>query len=186
MFSKLRNKKSQLADQELVLRFKKSGDQNFVVQLFQRYVDLIAAIALQYLPKDDAEDAVMEVYEILENDLRQHEIKTFNNWLYSVVKNHCLKKKRVKEKFLSTAFEDHHHKLLQDLDFTYDPVRDQLITSVGGAMSQLKDDQRKCLELFYWEEKSYKEIEQMTGLDVKKVKSHIQNGKRKLKKEIEV
>jgi RNA polymerase sigma-70 factor (ECF subfamily) len=38
-----------------------------------------------------------------------------------------------------------------------------------------------CIELFYLKQKSYKEIEEETQLDLKKVKSHIQNGKRNIK-----
>jgi RNA polymerase sigma-70 factor (ECF subfamily) len=49
------------------------------------------------------------------------------------------------------------------------------------AMIGLKDDQKLCVELFYLKDKSYNEIANITGFDIKQVKSHIQNGKRNLK-----
>jgi DNA-directed RNA polymerase specialized sigma24 family protein len=42
-------------------------------------------------------------------------------------------------------------------------------------------EQKQCIELFYLQQKSYKEIVRFTGYDDKKVKSFIQNGKRNLK-----
>ncbi|RZK48411.1 MAG: hypothetical protein EOO59_16850, partial [Hymenobacter sp.] len=50
------------------------------------------------------------------------------------------------------------------------------------ALSQLPPDQRRCLELFYLEEKSYQEIVATTGLALNLVKSHLQNGRRMLKR----
>ena len=35
--------------------------------------------------------------------------------------------------------------------------------------------------MFYFSQKSYKEIAELTGFDLKQVKSHIQNAKRNLK-----
>ena len=52
------------------------------------------------------------------------------------------------------------------------------------ALDQLNKEQQKCIRLFYLEKRSYNEIANITGMDLKKVKSHIQNGKRNLKKEI--
>ena len=48
-------------------------------------------------------------------------------------------------------------------------------------MLTLKPEQERCIRLFYLEQKCYKDIVVMTGLDMNKVKSYIQNGKRNLK-----
>lgn len=48
-------------------------------------------------------------------------------------------------------------------------------------MNALSERQRICIDLFYLQEKSYKEIMASTGFDFKQVKTHIQNGKRNLK-----
>jgi RNA polymerase sigma-70 factor (ECF subfamily) len=49
------------------------------------------------------------------------------------------------------------------------------------CLEQLKEDQRRCVEMFYYQQQCYKEI--ATGLNIgeEKVKSYIQNGKRNLK-----
>ena len=49
------------------------------------------------------------------------------------------------------------------------------------ALNLLNTEQKKCVELFYLKEKSYIEIAELTGFNLKQVKSYIQNGKRNLK-----
>ena len=49
------------------------------------------------------------------------------------------------------------------------------------AINTLSSEQKQCIELFYLNEKSYREVEQMTGYTYNEVKSHIQNGKRNLR-----
>jgi RNA polymerase sigma-70 factor (ECF subfamily) len=48
-------------------------------------------------------------------------------------------------------------------------------------MATLNEEQKKCITLFYLEEKSYQEITAITGYTLNQVKSYIQNGKRNLK-----
>ena len=49
------------------------------------------------------------------------------------------------------------------------------------CIGKLKEEQRKCIQLFYYEGFGYKEISQRLGMEERKVKSYIQNGKRNLK-----
>jgi len=49
------------------------------------------------------------------------------------------------------------------------------------ALQEISHDQKICIELFYFQKLSYKEIEQKTGYSFQQVKSHIQNGKRNLR-----
>ena len=61
-------------------------------------------------------------------------------------------------------------------------------TEVEGSLSkleqcieQLATEQKHCVQLFYLEQKCYKEITRLTNFDLNQVKSFIQNGKRNLK-----
>jgi len=49
------------------------------------------------------------------------------------------------------------------------------------CLENLKQEQQKCIQLFYYEKKSYREIAEELQLEEKKIKSFIQNGKRNLK-----
>ena len=52
---------------------------------------------------------------------------------------------------------------------------------IEEAILKLNQHQRTCINLFFFENKSYKEIVEITGLTDKQVKSYLQNGKRNLK-----
>ena len=49
------------------------------------------------------------------------------------------------------------------------------------ALLQLNEEQKKCIELFYLQDKCYQEVAELTGYTMNTVKSAIQNGKRNLK-----
>ena len=62
-----------------------------------------------------------------------------------------------------------------------DNEEDDNTFDLKGFLEQLKESQRKCLEMMYFQDMSYKAIALETGYTLKQVKSYIQNGKRKLK-----
>lgn len=62
-----------------------------------------------------------------------------------------------------------------------DDEQGELNQALRDCIEKLKEDQKKCVELFYFENKSYREIAALPGMDEKKVKSLLQNAKRNLK-----
>jgi RNA polymerase sigma-70 factor (ECF subfamily) len=64
-------------------------------------------------------------------------------------------------------------------------VIEKKITILEELIPLLKEDQRKCIELFYLMEKSYQQISDELTMPLLKVKSAIQNGKRNLKIQLE-
>ncbi len=55
-----------LDDQQLVVRYKQTGDNNCVGVLFQRYTHLIFGTCMKYLKdEDDSKDASMQIFEKL-------------------------------------------------------------------------------------------------------------------------
>ena len=57
----------------------------------------------------------------------------------------------------------------------------QLNEALNDCIEKLKMEQQRCIQFFYYESKSYRDISEQTGWDEKKVKSLLQNGKRNLK-----
>lgn len=54
------------------------------------------------------------------------------------------------------------------------------------CMKQLKDEQRRCISLFYLSEgESYQTIAEQLNLSVGRVRSHLQNGRRNLRQCLE-
>jgi RNA polymerase sigma-70 factor (ECF subfamily) len=157
----------------------------YAALLFERYNEMTVSLALSYLKNEtDAEDAVMESFEIMVADLKKAEIKNFGGWYYSVVRNHLLKVKRKREKHSSVdLIEGFHDSAGEDSMFESILNDDQVDGDdlISETLKEMKPMQAKCLQLFYLEGKSYKEIVLNLGISEKEVKSHVQNGKRNMK-----
>ena len=129
-----------------------------------------------------AEDATLEIFEKLFDVLKSKEIDVFKAWLYTVSKNHSLmilrKQTRTREKksLYDATYED-------DLGNTSE--REVQYEALDQALLILNPEQKQCVELFFLDKRSYKEIVDLTGFSLNSVKSHIQNGKRNLKIQLE-
>jgi RNA polymerase sigma-70 factor (ECF subfamily) len=53
--------------------------------------------------------------------------------------------------------------------------------ALEDCIERLKEEQKKCIRQFYFDNRCYNEISADLDMDVKKVKSYLQNGKRNLK-----
>ena len=186
MFLKLKHK-TDLTDEEIVLRYKRENDQELLGHLYARYVTLVFGLCLKYFgDREQSKDMVMQIFEKLADDLHRHDVRQFRSWLYVISKNHCLMELRKKDS-LKKREHDWMKKQADFVEFQHQahPIEDredlQLSEALQDCLDRLKEEQRQCLRLFYYESKSYREITGLTGLDEHKVKSLLQNGKRNLK-----
>ena len=62
-----------------------------------------------------------------------------------------------------------------------EPAKEANLSKLEKCIEQLANEQKLCIQLFFIQERCYKEIVESTGFDMNKVKSNIQNGKRNLK-----
>jgi RNA polymerase sigma-70 factor (ECF subfamily) len=167
-----------LSDIELIVNYKTSGDKQLVGELFKRYTNFVFSVCMKYLKNSyDSEDATMQIFEKLFTDLQRFEVANFKSWLHVIAKNYCMMKLRkpnreiYTDNFVEKDFDLHHEAANE---------KEQQLLALEKAIAELPADQRNCVELFYINQKSYKEITEQTGYDYNKVKSYIQNGKRNL------
>ena len=174
-----------LSDLELVSLYQKSGDKEFVGELFRRYTRFVFLVCMNYLEEEEkARDASMQVFENLFTALKKHEIRNFKSWLHVVTKNHCLMQLREQkqQQIIPEEWEKVYPVNMESPSFftPYDDKEESLL-DLEKAILLLSKEQRLCIELFYLKKKSYIEIVEITGDTYQQVKSNIQNGKRNLK-----
>jgi len=168
----------------MLLQYKSTGDLKILGMLFEPYMPLIYGVCLKYL-KDEAqsEDAVMQIFEQLINKLRVHTVSNFKSWLYTFARNYCLMEIRVNNRLGTLSLEG--NAFMENDAFMHQPlgenVLEEQLSLMEQCMEQLNAEQQTCVRLFYLEQKCYKDIATITGYDINKVKSYIQNGKRNLK-----
>ena len=190
-----------LSDQELLARYRLRGAVADLGLLYDRYLPEAFAVCRRYLapPDEDAQDAVMQLFEHLVKALRTHAPDNFPAWLHTTARNYCLMQIRARKRAgpsagplilsfpdasdVETAAARH---LLDEEAAAEDAEETEIrLQSMEAALAQLPPAQRRCLELFYLEKKCYRDIATETGLELNLVRSHLQNGKRMLRRQLE-
>lgn len=169
-------------DLSLVAAYQQSGELEVLGELYNRYMHLVYGVCFSYFKDEElSKDAVMQIFEELVKKLRIHQVQNFKSWLHVLTRNHCLMALRKSTKNPTVTLEEN---FVENDDFVHldiDDTKETQLTIMEKCMETLSEEQRKSVDLFYLQEKCYKEVADITGYDMLKVKSYIQNGKRNLK-----
>ncbi len=182
--SKIGERKERLEqdDLSLVAAYQESGDLEVLGTLYNRYMHLVFGVCFNYFKDEEqSKDAVMQIFEELVKKLRVHQVQNFKSWLHVLTRNHCLMALRKSSKNPTVSIEDNFVENDEFVHLDIDDTKETQLTIMEKCMETLSEEQRKSVDLFYLQEKCYKEVADITGYDMLKVKSYIQNGKRNLK-----
>jgi RNA polymerase sigma factor (sigma-70 family) len=176
------HKYNDITDAELLQNFYQDHDNKWLGILLPRYTLLLLGVCMKYLKnEEDARDCVQQIFLKVINELHKYKVDYFKSWIYMIAKNHCLMKLRG-NKNLSVELNE---KLIPAGDGQIDKneynEKETLLLKMQEAIKQLNPEQQECVNLFYLQKKSYSEVSEITGFSMLQVKSHLQNGKRKLK-----
>ncbi|MBV6653666.1 MAG: sigma-70 family RNA polymerase sigma factor [Mameliella sp.] len=182
----LRPKYEQLTDEQLIDLYLKQSDERALNKLIERYLPKVFYFALSILKNQmDAEDAAMEVWSKLKENLAKYKINNFSSWLMKVVKTQCLKTlgKRLKER--TENLDEKNGQEFVEFPF-FNALEDEstALELLSKAVDTLKEEQNRCIVAFYFQSMSYQEIADEEGFSLNEVKSHIQNGRRNLKMQL--
>jgi len=166
-----------MTEKELLQEYYRTGELEILGKLYAPYMSLIYGVCFKYLKQEArAEDAVMSIFESLIQKLRVHEVEHFKVWLYSLARNFCLMELRKDKRYQEEELKD--DLAIEEVSFRWE---EQDFNKLEDCLSKLNTEQQLCVRLFYLEQKCYQEIALLTGYEINKVKSYIQNGKRNLK-----
>lgn len=183
-------------DEALLEAYKASGDLELLAGLYNRYMGLVYSVCLKYLKSQPAsEDAVMDIFEQLINKAKHHDIEYFKPWLGAVARNHCLMQLRKKSPESETSFSfdetfmqsgevlHPNAEVVQDgiLEPSEAVQKEFVLTAMEKCLETLVEQQKVSVDLFYLQQKCYREVADITGYEIDKVRSYIQNGRRNLK-----
>jgi len=171
------------ADEQLIAAYQ-GGDQRAFDVLFKKHLHRILGICANTLDREeDCKDAAMDLYVVLRREIIRHEIHQFEGWLYTLVRNYCRKliRERKQQQQMETLDGPWADFLQENNNLQQQQQDEELLHNLKKAIQELKPDQKECISLFYLDGHSYKEIANLTGLSLNKVKSNIQNGKRNIR-----
>lgn len=165
-----------MTEKELLQAYYRQGDLSLLGQLYTPYMSLVYGVCYKYLKHEQrSQDAVMQIFESLIKKLRVHEVDNFKSWLYSFSKNYCLMELRKDKRYQEEELTDYAE---EPVSFHWE---EQDFERLESCLSKLSAEQQCCIRYFYLEQRCYQDIAELTGYELSKVKSYIQNGKRNLK-----
>jgi RNA polymerase sigma-70 factor (ECF subfamily) len=170
----------QIPDEELVRRFRETGDSCWFAELFARYKKKVYfACRGFYADSGAAEDATQETFLRAFEKLNQFTGGDFGGWLMRIAKNICIDRwRKTRAEAVVDTGDDSQEAALEVAVLPQHELR----MSAERVLQELKSlpyEQRRCLEMKI-EGYSYEETAARTGLTVEAVKSHLQNGRRML------
>jgi RNA polymerase sigma-70 factor (ECF subfamily) len=174
----------QAGDADLIREYKATGRLDYLAALYQRYMNLVYGVCLRYFDEAASKDAVMQIFEELITKLHQHEVQNFKSWLHVLARNYCLMKLRAAKQREGRLVSMEDRPLMESEEILHHENGFSLendLQAMEKCLETLPEEQQKSVQLFYLQEKSYREVAALTGYEMKKVKSYIQNGKRNLK-----
>lgn len=171
-----------ITDEELLQKYCESGELEYLVEAYKNYMPLVYGVALKYLKRpEDAQDAVMQLFEELIVKVKEANIQSFKAWLYACIRNNCLMELRKRNKNLLETLDDSFMEFCDDFHLILGSGDENREKALWECIESLPEKQRISINEFFLNELSYKEVEERTGFSSKMVKSFIQNGKRNLR-----
>jgi len=78
-------RKSYGSESEKIEAYKENLDMNLLGEIYHPHMDMVLAVCYKYFKdKGLAQDAVIDIFEILRSKIHKHDIKAFKPWLYTV------------------------------------------------------------------------------------------------------
>jgi RNA polymerase sigma-70 factor (ECF subfamily) len=166
---------------EIIKQFFKGDEPSFKV-IFNFFYPRIFHFVRAYIPKDDlAENLVQDTFLILWNNRTNlREDTNLNAWLYTVARNHCLKKLRDDKTRKNMFVSDSHSELelemniealtsLDTSELTFTEIERIIEETLAGLSPQC----RKIFEMSRFSDKRNKEIAEELNISVKAVEGQI-------------
>lgn len=162
-----------LTDNELITRYQEGCEAALKVLVLRYEKRLFSYILLSVKNRELAEDIFQDTFIKIINTIRSgnyHEEGKFIQWAMRIANN--LKIDYYRRQKRMPAFESNTDFDIFDVLASHEDsaeqkiVREQIYSDLGRLVSHLPDEQRTVLEMRIYQEYSFKEIAEMTGVSI--------------------
>ena len=164
-----------------------SGQKDVFRLLVRRHERAVYGMGLSFFRNhEDASDFAQEVFLKTYRSLSRFEGRSrFSTWLYKIAYNTAINEVNRRKEYHSLAEED-----AEKLNTGDTPeriaIRNAAREAVEAALKELPERFRVCVDLFFFYDRSYQEIEAITGFPVNTIKSHVFRAKKLLREKLEI
>ncbi len=146
----------------------RTGETEALGELYDQYASTAVATALRVVgSRDEAEDVVHDAFVAVWRKIDRFDADrgSLRAWLMTVVRNRAID--RIRARRASIDLDDADERSL--LRTSANPTLEAALRRASGselrmAMNDLPDEQRRALELAYFEGYTYREVAEMTGV----------------------
>jgi RNA polymerase sigma-70 factor (ECF subfamily) len=171
-------------DDEMIVARVVAGQQDRFRYLVKRHERAVYGMGMSFLRNvEDAADFAQEVFLKAYRNLSYFEGRSrFSTWLYKIAYNTAVNNVTRKKEFQSLAEED---QVIDGDTPERGLLRGVAKEAVLDAVKELPNRYRICVDLFFFYDRSYQEIETITGFPVNTIKSHVFRAKKLLRDKLE-
>lgn len=167
-----------------------AGERDLYRILIERHQQNVFSLGLGFFKNtEDASDFTQEVFLKAYVGLSGFQGRSrFSTWLYRIAYNTGINSLNRRHEFISLASE------YEEQPDSFDPpapdnveaeiLRKYAMEAVREAMKELPERYRICLELYFFYDRSYDEIEVITSFPLNTIKSHIFRAKQLLRERL--
>lgn len=169
--------------EKIIIKNVIAGDAQAFALLVNSYKDMAVALAYNILlNQEDAEEAAQDAFIKAYSSLHTYKADArFSTWLYRIVVNTALNKKKLKKHYgveISETLADH---LPSDThDIFAAGVKKEHRKHIQAALQAIPSNERICITLYYLSELSIEEIHDLTQISTSNIKVLLYRGRKNL------
>ena len=171
------------SDDEKLVSQTLAGDRDAFGVLVHKYQEMVYAYAFQKVRnEEDAQDVTQEVFWRAYHGLYQlRQPHRFRSWLYTIMSNECKRRlvSVIKTRQRETTLEDATDDALR-IEPAHTTPTEEWRVDLEQALSELPDDNRVAVSMFYMGDSSLKEISEFLGVSVNTVKGKLYRARQQL------
>ena len=146
----------------------RSGDAGALGELYDRYAPTAFAVALRVVGgRDEAEDVVHDAFVAVWRKIDRFDAQrgSLRGWLMTVVRNRAIDRVRARRVTIDVDDADERSLLRTGPNPTWEDALGRVeAADLGAALAELPIDQRRAVELAYFQGYTYREVAELTGV----------------------
>jgi RNA polymerase sigma-70 factor (ECF subfamily) len=174
-------------DDQLIVSYVLAGQKDMFRLLVRRHERAVYGMGISFFRNsEDASDFTQEVFLKVYRSLPRFEGRSrFTTWLYKIAYNTAVNGVNRRKEYHSLAEEEADNLHSGDTPERV-VLRKAAREAVQEAIKELPERFRVCVDLFFFYDRSYQEIEAITGFPVNTIKSHVFRAKKLLREKLEL
>ncbi|MEX2369820.1 MAG: sigma-70 family RNA polymerase sigma factor [Bacteroidales bacterium] len=159
------------------------GDKESFTPIVEKYKDMVYTLCIRMLrSEEDAREAAQDVFMKAYRSVESFRGKSkFSTWIYRITYNHCISMLRKQVKMIDLVDELPEFRIDEETMDAMQEIRDgERKRYLQKAMETLPETDSLVVTLFYYEELSLEEIEEITGLSGSNIRVKLHRARQKL------